>query len=93
MTIEERFGMRIRELRKHQQISQEELAFRCNLSKNYVSDVERGTRNITLKVVEKFANIYSVKTLQEIEIYVRQEHEAGYYVINGRHTGSVSMFV
>ena len=47
--------MRIRELRKHQQISQEELAFRCNLSKNYVSDVERGTRNITLKVVEKFA--------------------------------------
>jgi Predicted transcription factor, homolog of eukaryotic MBF1 len=55
MTIEERFGMRIRELRKHQQISQEELAFRCNLSKNYVSDVERGTRNITLKVVEKFA--------------------------------------
>ena len=41
MTIEERFGMRIRELRKHQQISQEELAFRCNLSKNYVSDVER----------------------------------------------------
>ena len=55
MTIEERFGMRIRELRKHQQISQDELAFRCNLSKNYVSDVERGTRNITLKVVEKFA--------------------------------------
>ena len=55
MTIEERFGMRIRELRKHQQISQEELAFRCNLSKNYVSDVERGTRNITLRVVEKFA--------------------------------------
>lgn len=45
------------------------------------------------RVVEKFANIYSVKTLQEIEIYVRQEHEAAYYVINGRHTGSVSMFV
>lgn len=56
VTIEERFGMRIRELRKLRQISQEELAFRCNLSKNYVSDVERGTRNITLKVVEKFAN-------------------------------------
>lgn len=55
VSIEERFGMRIRELRKRQKISQEELAFRCHLSKNYVSDVERGTRNITLKVVEKFA--------------------------------------
>lgn len=55
MTIEERFGMRIRELRKRQNISQEELAFRCKLSKNYVSDVERGTRNISLKAVEKFS--------------------------------------
>ena len=53
MTIEQRFGLRIREIRHRQQISQEELAFRCNLSKNYVSDVERGTRNISLKVIEK----------------------------------------
>ena len=50
-----RFGRRIKELRLKQNISQEELAFRCLLSKNYVSDVERGTRNVTLKVVEKFA--------------------------------------
>ena len=50
-----KFGRRIKELRLKEDISQEELAFRCQLSKNYVSDVERGTRNITLKVVEKFA--------------------------------------
>ena len=55
MTIEQRFGLRIREIRHRQQISQEELAFRCGLSKNYISDVERGTRNISLKVIEKFA--------------------------------------
>ena len=53
--IEVKFGHRIKELRLKQNISQEELAFRCQLSKNYVSDVERGTRNVTLKVVEKFA--------------------------------------
>ncbi len=50
-----KFGKRIKELRLRQNISQEELAFRCHLSKNYISDVERGTRNITLKVVEKFS--------------------------------------
>lgn len=50
-----KFGRRIKELRLIENISQEELAFRCQLSKNYVSDVERGTRNVTLKVVEKFA--------------------------------------
>ena len=50
-----KFGRRVKELRLIQNITQEELAFRCQLSKNYVSDVERGTRNVTLKVVEKFA--------------------------------------
>ena len=50
-----KFGQKIKELRMYQNISQEELAFRCGLSKNYVSDVERGTRNVSLKVVEKFA--------------------------------------
>lgn len=49
------FGKRIKELRLQENISQEELAFRCQLSKNYVSDVERGRRNVSLKVVEKFA--------------------------------------
>ena len=54
-TIEKRFGMRIRELRLRLNISQEELAWRCRLSKTYVSDVERGTRNVSLKAIEKFA--------------------------------------
>ena len=53
--INVRFGKRVKELRLDENISQEELAFRCQLSKNYVSDVERGKRNVTLKVVEKFA--------------------------------------
>lgn len=55
-----KFGRRVKELRLIQNISQEELAFRCQLSKNYVSDVERGTRNVTLKVVEKFAQGFKV---------------------------------
>ncbi|MCD8027112.1 MAG: helix-turn-helix domain-containing protein [Erysipelotrichaceae bacterium] len=54
-TINKKFGKRIRELRMMQNISQEELGFRCQLSKNYISDVERGMRNVSLKVVEKFA--------------------------------------
>lgn len=54
-SINIKFGKRIKDLRLRENISQEELAFRCQLSKNYVSDVERGTRNVTLKVVEKFA--------------------------------------
>ena len=43
-----RFGRRIKELRLMQNVSQEELGFRCQLSKNYVSDVERGKSSIRL---------------------------------------------
>ena len=49
------FGLRIKELRLKSHISQEELSFRCGLSKNYISDVERGTRNISLKAISKLA--------------------------------------
>lgn len=55
MNINVMFGRRIRELRLQENISQEELGFRCQLSKNYISDVERGTRNVSLKVIEKLA--------------------------------------
>ena len=54
--IEIRFGYRVKEIRLKQNISQEELAFRCGLSKNYISDVERGTRNISLRSIEKIAD-------------------------------------
>ena len=48
--------MRVKELRHLQNISQEELSFRCGLSKNYISDVERGTRNISLQASSQLAN-------------------------------------
>ena len=54
--IEIKFGQRVKELSLKQNISQEELAFRCGLSKNYISDVERGTRNISLKSIEKISD-------------------------------------
>ena len=45
----------LRVLRLAAHISQEELAFRCGLSKNYISDVERGTRNVSIDNIEKIA--------------------------------------
>ncbi|MCR1961961.1 XRE family transcriptional regulator [Thomasclavelia cocleata] len=67
--IEIRFGQRVKEIRLKQNISQEELAFRCGLSKNYISDVERGTRNISLKSIEKIAEgfVINIKDLFEFK--------------------------
>nr|MCR5565022.1 helix-turn-helix domain-containing protein [Gammaproteobacteria bacterium] len=53
MTIEKQLGMRIRYLRNKKKISQEELSFTSGVNRNYLSDLERGMRNPTLKVLEK----------------------------------------
>lgn len=55
LPIEARFGKKVREIRRKMGYSQEELAHRSGLHRNYVSDTERGTRNVSLKAVEKFA--------------------------------------
>jgi transcriptional regulator with XRE-family HTH domain len=54
-TVELIFGERVRSLRKIIKISQDELAYRSGLHRNYISDVERGTRNISLKAIYKIA--------------------------------------
>ena len=55
LDINYQFGKRIKFLRNIRKISQEELAFRCELNTKYYSDIERGRRNTTLKVLEKIA--------------------------------------
>ena len=55
LTIEEKFGLTVRYYRNIAGISQEELSFRSGLHRNYVSDTERGRRNVSLKAIERFA--------------------------------------
>jgi len=58
--IEKRFGIAVQNCRKRLRISQEELAERAGLRRTYLSDIERGARNISLKSVEKIAEALGV---------------------------------
>lgn len=60
--IQKQFGSKIRNLRKEKGISQEELAFRSELHRTYISDIERGARNVSLKNIEKIAKALGVKS-------------------------------
>lgn len=55
------FGKKLREWRKRRGLSQEELAEKSHLHRNYVSDVERGTRNISLLNILALARALKVK--------------------------------
>lgn len=55
-----KFGERVRDLRKIQGLSQEELAFKADLHRTYIGMIERAEKNITLVNVEKIANALKV---------------------------------
>jgi transcriptional regulator with XRE-family HTH domain len=59
--ILQKFGERVRQLRKQKDISQEELAHRADLHRTYIGMIERTEKNITLLNIEKIANALEVK--------------------------------
>jgi CheY-like chemotaxis protein/DNA-binding XRE family transcriptional regulator len=58
--VKKEFGVSVRGWRNHLGISQEELAERANLHRTYVSDVERGTRNVSLESIERLARALEI---------------------------------
>ncbi|HHG84698.1 MAG TPA: XRE family transcriptional regulator [Bacteroidetes bacterium] len=55
------FGKRVRKARKREEISQEELALRAELSINQIGRIERGEINTSLIVVGRIAEALNVK--------------------------------
>ena len=61
MNIKEKFGIRVRTLRTIRGWSQMELGFRADVNRNYISDTERGQRNVSLKIIERLAKALEVE--------------------------------
>lgn len=62
--LREVLAQNIRRIRLKQGISQEELAFRCDLDRTYISAVERCVWNISLGNIEKIAMALKVEPWQ-----------------------------
>lgn len=60
VTIEQKFGKRIREIRLARGISQEELAFKSGMHRTYLGGIERGERNPCLKNIASIAKALGV---------------------------------
>ena len=61
MDIKEKFGLRLKTLRKEKGLSQEELALKSGLNRPYLSAIEKGKRNVSLEVMEKLAGALGVE--------------------------------
>lgn len=59
-TLREKFGKRIRELRKKQGLTQEKLAELAKIDYSYLNLIEAGKRNPSLKRIGKLARVLKV---------------------------------
>lgn len=54
------FGLKIRNLRTQQSLSQEQLSFKTGFHRTYIGMIERGERNISLTNIAVFAKVFEM---------------------------------
>lgn len=60
MDLTKRVGMNIRAIRKSQNLTIDQLSEKCDFQSPYLSDVERGERNITLQTLSKILDALNI---------------------------------
>ena len=63
IAIEKRLGISVKSWRTRLKIPQDELAKRAGFHRSYISDIERGSRNVSIKSIEKLADALGVSVL------------------------------
>ncbi|MCA9372382.1 helix-turn-helix transcriptional regulator [Candidatus Woesebacteria bacterium] len=58
--IKKQLGQKIKDLRLRAGYSQEELAGKASLHRTYMSDIERGERNVSVENIKKIADALGV---------------------------------
>jgi transcriptional regulator with XRE-family HTH domain len=53
MNIKEKFGFKVKQLREEKGFSIEYLANISNVDRTYISDIEKGKRNVSIEIMEK----------------------------------------
>ena len=61
-------AINVRRLRKVVGLSQEELAFQCEIDRTYISKVERGVANPSLLILARIAEVLEVSIEELVKI-------------------------
>ena len=69
--IRERFGFAVKLRREELELTQEDLAEKARIHRTYLSDVERGTRNLSLINIERLAAALSLHISELFQLVER----------------------
>lgn len=76
MNLQRKFGLVLKELRLEKGLSQESLGNQSDIDRTYISDIEKGERNISLKIIERLAETLQIslsELFKKIEKYGETE--------------------
>lgn len=72
MEIEKTFGGILKEVRKGKEMTQEELAYHCQLDRTYISLLERGLRQPTISTLFKLSVALDISPVEFIKKIMEQ---------------------
>ncbi|MGL5983415.1 MAG: helix-turn-helix domain-containing protein [Cetobacterium sp.] len=61
MDIKIKFGIRLKKLRKQKNYTQERLSELANIDRSYISDIERGIKNISIDKLDQLAKAFQIE--------------------------------
>jgi transcriptional regulator with XRE-family HTH domain len=64
MDIRKHIGNKIKLLRLEKSYSQEELAYKAEIDRSYISDIEKGERNVSILIIEKLAKALEIEVFE-----------------------------
>lgn len=70
--VRERFGYAVKVRREELGLTQEDLAEKAGIHRTYLSDVERGTRNLSLLNIEKLAAALALRMSKLFELIEKE---------------------
>lgn len=75
MTLQEKLGKTVRNLRVKKGLSQEQMSFYAKIDTHYLSNIETGKRNISLSILEKLADYFDMSISQFMELVEKYDDE------------------
>lgn len=69
MDIKIKLGQRIKHIRQNMGISQEQLALKSGLDRTYMTSVENGHRNVSIKNIEKIIRALETNFEEFLKVY------------------------
>jgi transcriptional regulator with XRE-family HTH domain len=72
MDLREAFATNLRRLRHAKGLSQDDLAYEAEISRSYLSQLEKGTFHANLKIIGKLAAVLEVEQSEFLKLSPRQ---------------------